>query len=212
MSGALGIMLGSGTADFPELVAVSAVATGTNTLSISKPSGVVAGDILIAVISDSAGETWTGASGWTEIADRGTGVGLRIAYKVAGITEGSNYTFTPAEAPFGFHASGAILAYRRAAYDVVGSFDSGAIGANSVPPGVTLSHDGVLFAVFACSLSGQSFAAPSGMVSIVADSDATTPSFAVFAQQVGAGSTGTRSSAPSGGGRSTGILFALKGS
>jgi hypothetical protein len=76
----------------------------------------------------------------------------------------------------------------------------------------TLSHDGVLFAVFACSLSGQSFAAPSGMVSIVADSDATTPSFAVFAQQVGAGSTGTRSSAPSGGGRSTGILFALKGS
>jgi hypothetical protein len=76
--------------------------TTTNTsLTITKPSGVVAGDIMLVNIAQ--GNNSTNAptsSGWTLIDRRnitGTGTTLRYAavmYKIAGASEPTNYTFT----------------------------------------------------------------------------------------------------------------------
>jgi len=207
MSGILGLML-AGSDSGVTLVGTSAVeiagGAGT-TVVIDKPSGVVAGDLMLAFTIHRDGETWTPESGWTEVADLGADPGLAVAWKVAGGAEPSDYTFTATAVG---SKSGVIGAWRHAAFDVAGSFDTSNAGAAIDAPSVTLSNLGLLIAIYAIEFNARTFTTPSGMLALLSDTN--TPSFAIFTQQLAAGATGVKSSTPSGGGNSAGILIGLR--
>lgn len=70
--------------------------TTTASLTIAKPSGTVAGDFLFATLGNTNASTaHTLPTGWTLLdLDLSTGIGLWTAYKVAGASEPTTYTFT----------------------------------------------------------------------------------------------------------------------
>lgn len=184
-------------------VAGSVNNSNSETLVIDKPTGVVSGDMLIAVVASQSNVTWTGDSGWTELADQGAAPSLRLARKTAGGSEPASYTFT---ASGGLKTSGAILAYRAGTFDAVGSFNT----ANPVvAPSITMSYAGILLAAYASENASVTFTTPGGMAAL-ASYNVTAPSFAVFDQEVGGGATGTRTSTPSGGTVQAGILIGIK--
>ena len=187
--------------------------TGTATLVISKPSGVAAGHLLVAFVGtdEVAGmSTWTVPSGWTELRDQGLWPHLCVAYKVAGASEGSSYTFTSSDT--GGLKSGVIVAYTGAAYDTVGAIGTASSGGNCTAPQVTVAADNsVLLAAFFVAVASSSFPAPSGMNSLDSDAGSTSPSWNVFAQAVNAGASGSRASNPSGAaGNVAGVLLSIK--
>jgi hypothetical protein len=112
---------------------LKAGATGS-TITANKPAGTRQGDLLVAFLNSGPSGTegtWTGDSGWTEIADQGGAPSTRIAYKVAGASEGASYTFTHSVAG---QMTAIIANFRNAAYDTIGTL----IGGNtSLAPSVT---------------------------------------------------------------------------
>lgn len=187
--------------------------TGAATLDIGKPSGVSQGDLMVAFVgTDDAGGmcTWTPPAGWTEVRDQGLWPNLTVAYKVAGASEGSSYTWTGSDT-VGLK-SGVIAAYRGAAYDTVGTIGTASSGGNCTAGGVTAASDNsILLGCFFVGVAARTFPAPSGMSSVNSDADTSAPSWALFSENIGAGATGSRSSDPSGTtGSVAGVLLAIK--
>jgi hypothetical protein len=206
----MGLLLAAGS-NSVTLLGASPVASivSSSQLILTKPSGVAAGDLLIAFMCGDSSAAWTGDTGWTELIDGRASVGLpgvRVAYKIATGSEGSSYTFTCSQTT----GSGVILAYRNAAVDVTGSAAGASFG-DVVATSITLSADGLLLGFFAHSSGSRSFTAPSGMSLIAEDTDSAQPSFALFGQEVTAGATGSRTSTPSFGGGASGVLIGIKG-
>ncbi len=182
-------------------------AAGTS-LVINKPTGTQAGDLMIAIMGTSNGAaTWTGDTGWTEIVDQGASPNLRIAYKVAGSSEGSSYTFTSSAT---LNCAGSIFTYRNAAYDAIGAITT--TTNTSTPTGPTAAA--AFSMLIGCNLranASYTITPPSSMTTRVTDSDVNAPSYAVADEYVIAGATGTRSFTSSGtGGTSSGILLTIK--
>lgn len=169
--------------------AVKQNTANATTLVITKPTGTVDGDIMIAFMGLLNGVgTWTPPAGWTKLSDTSSS---SMAYKVAS-GEGANYTFTDDVSDL---LSGVIVTYRYAAYDgsVSANYSlSNPIVATTITATVNSS---LLIAAYLANSTGQTFSAPSGMLVLVSDSDATyAPSWAVFTQGINAGATGSRSS------------------
>lgn len=163
-------------------------------LVINKPTGTAQNDLMVAFMAtnNTKGTTWTGDTGWTEVADQtSAGPGVRIAYKVAGAAEGASYTFTNSSATN--LLSGCILTYRNATYNAIGSFVTGtAVGALS-PTGPTAAVNySTLIGISAAEAASVTYTLPTFMTSRVTDSDANGPSYAVADEIVHAGATGTR--------------------
>ena len=178
-------------------------------LTITKPSNTASGDLMVAVMAHSSGTgTWTGDTGWTEAAEfTSDDPHLRIAYKVAGGSEGASYTFTCSSSSR--LLSGTILAYKYAIWDTQGTFAS-ATGP-LVAPQITVAVDNsILIAAYAATNTGQTATTPSGMSVQKIDSDANSPSYGIFDEAVDAGATGTRSSSLGGTTNNAGIIFAIK--
>lgn len=177
-------------------------ATGSS-LVISKPTGTAQNDLMIAFmgLGSSASATWTGDTGWTEIADQGASPDLRIAYKIAGASEGSSYTFTASTSSATL--SGVILTYRNAAYDIIGSIQT---GANPSAPSITVSSDFSRLLGFCVQNSTNNMTTTIKTVRAI-DSDSTTPNWIIGDEIVLAGSTGTRSFAAT---QCSAILMAIK--
>lgn len=202
--------LASAMGGFPTRSYVQAVATGSGsgTVAISKPTGTVDGDIMVAVMFGGNGGTWTGDSGWTEIIDQGATPNLRAAYKVAS-GEGASYTFTysGSGAEIGFIATLRGLQYDTASASVTTLNGDGSLAIT----GITAAG-GVLIAAYAL-FNGTSLAAstPSGMVPLVSESPGSRAIFG-FWQEVAAGATGTWASSITGTNpfNNGGILIALK--
>jgi len=176
----------------PQFIAAASTQNGTNgtTLVINKPAGTINGDLMIAFMAGNSATTWTGDTGWTEIADQGSNSpSTRIAYKVAGSSEGASYTFTNANSG---GLSGSILTYRGAAYDTIGAF---ALTADPlVPTGPAASaNNSKLIGIAAMASANANYTAPGSMTNRVTDNDGTSPSYAIFDETVGSGATGTRS-------------------
>lgn len=115
--------------------AVTADGVGSTTIVINKPSGVVQNDLMVAIVTaDDTGsnKTFTGPTGWTEAGDFG---GLAVYYKTAGASETSTYTFTCSS---GQVLSGIIMAFRNAAWDLIGA---SATGPTPTLPSITLSSN-----------------------------------------------------------------------
>lgn len=109
----------------------------TASLTITKPTGVVAGDVLIANIAQrNNGTTAPSLSGWTLISsgaiDGGTTLGA-VLYKVAGASEPANYAFTLGSGAN--NNDGSIVAF--SGVDATGGFlvGGGAGGPFDVAPG-----------------------------------------------------------------------------
>lgn len=181
----------------------------STSLVVNKPAGTQAGDLMVAVMAGgtSSGFTWTGDTGWNELADQSSKPSLRLAYKVAGSSEPASYTFT---ATANQTLAGCILTYRNAAYDTIGTFLTATtpMPAPSISPSANYS---MLIGAFANGATSTTCSTPPGMTARVTDNDATTPSYLVAEEIVAAGATGTRTSdigTISNGG--AGILMALK--
>lgn len=70
---------------------------GTQSVTITKPTGTADGDLLVAIVGQNTGNgTWGLPSGWTQLnADDATpDISALVAYKVAGASEGASYAFS----------------------------------------------------------------------------------------------------------------------
>lgn len=111
----------------------NSTSSGTST-TVTKPTGVVSGDVMLAVVThDGSADTIT-ATGWTIIGayTSGTDINFAMYYRVAGGAEGSNYSFSTVSS----HALAAsIVAY----YNVTTSpvFDDYSISTNSASTSMT---------------------------------------------------------------------------
>lgn len=182
-------------------------ASSGTALVINKPAGTADGDLMIAVMTSTSGETWTGDTGWTEIADQGAVPSIRIAYKYAGASEPSSYTFTSS---VGGVLSGCIVSYRYATYDTIaGSFTTAAnpLILNSITPSASQS---LLIAIGARAAASSTLGTPISMTARVTDNDATSGSYIVCDQEVAAGPTGWRSMNVIGATSVAGIMLSIK--
>lgn len=185
------------------------------TLVINKPTGTREGDLMIAIMGfqSNAVGTWTGGTGWTEAADLNEGSGHRIAYKVAGASEGTSYTFTCTNSTT---LGGTILTYRNAAYDTIGSFSALATGGAAITvPAVTPTAD---FAEVVLSLMDQgasnTWPDQTGFSQLAVNADGDGPSWRIFSKNalslanVSSGTVAADSSATSG--ETSGIQLSIK--
>ena len=177
----------------PEFVSSSSTQNISNgsTLTISKPFGTFEGDLMVAVMAASSNKgAWPDVTGWTEVADQvNVSPTLRIAYKVAGSSEGSSYTFTNSTNQMSL--AGTILTYRYATYDTIGTFATSDIKLDLPSINVATSQS-ILIAAAARAGASATLGTPAGMTALVIDDDGDAPSRIICDQIAPAGATGTR--------------------
>lgn len=183
------------------------VGTGVN-LVVNKPTGTADGDLMVALMSANGTTSWSGATGWTEIADQAADAALRVAYKVAGASEPSSYTFTPGNNAR--QLSGYIVTYRSGSYGAIGTIAANA--STLVVTGPSASSDGAVLLGFATRTTSvaNSLVPPVGMQTIYADNAADLPESIVVSQIVIAGATGTKSFAEMTTTYSAGVLLTIE--
>ncbi len=205
------MLLGSAEAP-PEVMSYSSTDTAgasSTTLTITKPSGVQEGDLLLAVMCGrgaGGGETWTGDTGWTEVVDQGVWPILRVAWKIAGASEPASYSFTCSSSR---QLGGGILRIARGAFDTIGAIGTSTTTAAVVAPAITATG-ALLIGFFVNDGKNISFTTPAGMTAQFSDSDGNEPGFACFSERIAAGSTGTRSSTPSASANHAGVLVSIR--
>jgi hypothetical protein len=124
----------------PTYIASAKTATNsTNTLVISKPSGTIEGDLMVAFMTVRSERTWTGDTGWTEVVNRTSSPATRVAYKIAGASEGSSYTFTISDSSA--NVNGTILTFRNAAYETASSITEVITNTNVSTSSVATSYN-----------------------------------------------------------------------
>ena len=155
-------------------------ATTSTILTLSTPTGMQVGDLMIAVYQGTNFTVWTAPAGWYQINDYYVGVSFK--YATATDIAGTTYNFTVATTAI---SEGYIIAYRNA-----GTFYANPNGTNatSTPPAIdVLSDNSILFEV-GWSASGLAITTPpTGFTTLVADTNATNPFLSVFYQNVNAG-------------------------
>lgn len=178
-------------------------ADSDNTLTLSRPTGVVAGDLLVALLfhDDLDTNTWSGPSGWSEIVtivDSGDVCALSVWAKEAGDSEPSTYDFTKGSAN-GSVMGGGILrisgADTASPVDVSSNQDLGSV-TDIVCPSVTTTGDERLILRFFVQDDNQyaHVAYPSGHTGLWAGTSALgddISSGAAHIEQATAGATGT---------------------
>lgn len=207
------IMLGSASSLPIQRIATASTQNGAagNTLTINKPTGTVEGDLLVAILCADgalAATPITLPTGWKLRGRSKDGSAhLSIAYKIAGASEGANYTFT---APVSTRVlGGSIITYRNARFGWTA--DTAGSGSPTVAPAVRVGASGnVVVGAYVTDSASVTFTTPTGMTAVTSNSDTTGPSWAVFEQEfAAAGSSGTKSSTPSSGTGRIGLLFTL---
>src|SRR6266404_3471303 len=149
----------------------SASVSGFNgtSLSISKPAGVVAGDVLVASVdaAGGSGTTITAPSGWTLIRrdDSGTTLAMATYYKVAGSSEPASYSWGLGSSNVG--AGGGIIAYANVDTGAPLNASGGQVNSSSASvtaPSITTTVPNTMLVGFFGIASQSSFTAPSGMM------------------------------------------------
>jgi hypothetical protein len=107
--------------------ATSSTSSAATSRSVTKPTGVVSGDVMIAVVTYDGSADVVTASGWTELGSAtGSDITAHVLYRVAGGSEGASYTFSVVNS----HAIGAsITAYYNV--DTTTPIDNYSIQANA---------------------------------------------------------------------------------
>lgn len=144
--------------------AISNSGSTATTMSVTKPAGTAAGDILLAIVANDPAMP-TAQTGWT-LAGRGTtNAALNVYWKLAGASESASYSFTIAGNSSTIvdllALSGADTATPVAAITFGGSAtDATPLVAPSVTP---TRANSLLFAAYATRGGVQSFTPPTGM-------------------------------------------------
>src|SRR3954451_20420767 len=183
--------------------ATSAAVNNSTPLSVNKPAGVAAGDVLVAAFAASGNPTGTWPAGWNLVTGGYTASNNLLGgvlYKVATATEPASYTFTASSSQ---SLTGGIVAYSNVntttPFDVFTS-GTGASG-NAVGPSVTTTqgYDRVIQAVaFAGSANSWVPTVPGAMTQrFRANSNGSLALLADAAQAV-PGATGTFTTIPNG--------------
>jgi hypothetical protein len=181
-------------------------------LTINKPVGTISGDFLIGTMASQSGNTWTGASGWTERIDQGVAPTGRAATLVAGGSEPSSYTFTDGTASI---SVGMVLCFRGLQYDTIGGAASTLTGDGTLNiTGITSAGGIIIAIVWSNDASGSiAHSTPSGFAKIATaiSSPNTFVGVSAFYKQVSAGATGTVGINITGTtGENAGVLLGLK--
>lgn len=185
-----GMLLGLGPAvdpaPVPEFVeAAAARATSGATVTISKPTGTVEGDLMTAVIFGAV--AGTSLSGWTvELIDTAQTFDIAVLSKKAGPSEPSSYTFT---ATVTGGRNGAILTHRggTGAVDVVGPY-----ALSSTASSIVAAQAGTLIGVFCTATGSATVTSPPAGMTLRSSYN---PYYSVFAFDLtpsSAGATGSK--------------------
>jgi len=192
----------------------TAAASGTS-ITLTKPSGTVSGDVLVAAIDIAGTTTVTAPSGWTLVRSTTSGSSLTQATYVhaAGSTEPSSYVWRFSSSRT---VSGIVAAYVGVSTTTPVDVSSGGSSAGSTSvtaPSVTTTAGGeLLLGVFGAAAKAT-VTPPTGMIEHAERLGGTgnTRVLSELAdQQVGAGATGTRTATLSKSGANVGQLIALR--
>jgi hypothetical protein len=189
------------------LVNAQIVSNSSNatTVVVTKPTGTVSGDLLVAVMISDGSPAWTQPAGFTEVLDVVSAPFGAVAWKVAGGAEGATYTFTADDSK---KLVAAVLCFRNAAFDTVGSV--GSLAAAPQAGSITLSSEGLTLAVFATAFDSIVYSTPTGCTAVIADSDTAQPSMAIFRKAAAPGATPIISSVSSPSRSGRGLQIGIK--
>jgi hypothetical protein len=143
-------------------------ASASTNLIINKPAGTAQGDLMIAVVSrveDAGSGNWALPAGWTKTADQGGGAAVSIAWKIAGASEGADYTFVHNSSKL---LAGAILTYRGGAYGVTGAFGTATAPTAVAAPSITPTAVNALVLAAYAEAAAATWTTPSGFTNRVA--------------------------------------------
>ena len=197
--------------------AATATANGTS-VTVSRPAGVVAGDLMLANVATRNGVTISGVpSGWTlvtTVAD-GSNMSVDVYRKFFAAADPASYTFTFSAST---KATASVLAFRGvdATSPVLASSTNVTASASSVTAlAVTVPvTNSMLVAMFSQSRGDNDMDPPNGMREVVDFSTGSggsgVSSEAAYAIQVNAGSSGNKVAPASGSARGIGVLVALR--
>lgn len=181
-------------------VSSSGTRSGTSPITVTAPSGILNGDLLIAWgMNGSQTQTVTLPSGFTSLTSDTSGLNSEfVAYKVAS-SESGNYSFTWG-GTVGRNIQ--IAVFRNASTVVAGSFTK-ANSNTSTGASITVSS-GLLVGIFGAENTPTISTAPSGMTSILSTTGG--PQLSSYYQSV-SGSSGNKTLVWSGTNDNFGILL-----
>lgn len=178
----------------------------STSLSVTAPSNIQDNDLLVCFFYAAAQAATTLPSGFTSVyTDTTANPRINVGYKIAS-SESGNYTFTPASSA---NIAAAILVYRNASYDVVGTIarsGTTTVSASSV----TSTTSGILIAAFTTNnVAGVIITDPSGMTQQAKTTGTVVaPSLVVYDEVISvSGATGSRTITWLSGAATTGIQF-----
>jgi hypothetical protein len=175
-------------------VGSTTLAETTNTPAhvMNVPSGTADGDLMVLFITTSTAPIYTIPAGWT-VASLNSTTGL-VLYRTAS-SEPASYTVTTSTSNIG---TGYIATYRNATWDINGSFSASANP--SVASSVTVSsNDSIVLDYVFTKVGSITYTTPTGFSSVASESNANSPSSALFSRLFNPGATGTVSTTPSSG-------------
>lgn len=152
---------GAGTLPTPTFVSSSINRTTTAGNTVTAPTGIQNGDLLVAVLfnTDPTAEPITLPSGWSRLTETETANNYFVLATKTAASESGNYTFTFDQAAAN---SIAILVYRNATrVNTVGTFGN-ASSATATAASITPTYTGTLCAMFANETSSTVSTPPSG--------------------------------------------------
>jgi hypothetical protein len=155
--------------------AVSVQNTASTTISVTVPSGISDGNLLIMLLNSGVNtNTWTTPSGWT-LGTAGAN-GRSLFWRLAS-SEPASYTVTQSTSNT---ADAIILAYSNASFDVSGLANQTA-GLTITPTTITIAqNNSIVVWVGQNTQASTTWSTPTGYTARASDSDATGPSAATF--------------------------------
>lgn len=203
---------------------VRSTATGTanyasTSVTIPKPAGTAAGDVLLATIGHQGGTsaTLSAPAGWTAVpgadASDGTNARIRAFSRVATAAEPASYTFTLNR---GMSLAGGITAITgantAAPINAAGARATTSSSRSIVAPSITTTVPKTRLFYAAAVNSPQTYAPPGGMAEqwdVTTSGRYNVASTTASAGQVAAGATGTRTATTSQNARGAALLIAI---
>lgn len=161
------MMMGGGVAASASTISYATFASNSNTsttdLVITKPTDTAEGDLLVVAVIDDTSVDLT-ATGWTVIQEiESSSSRTTVAYKVAGASEGANYTFTSSST----YKSGVIVRFTKSGgtWDIEASSELAGDG-NITSTAVTATDNSVLIIGFGSDDAADITADPADMTEV----------------------------------------------
>lgn len=176
----------AGNYDLPPVYQSSTTASKSSgtTLTINKPSGVVAGDLLIAVLVANGTSGWNQLAGWTRLANTLVDPSTSFQYRIADGSEGASFGFAGAN----IRGSGTIMRFTNAGVPYLSTVQTGS-GTSQTAPSVTITSDNSLgLSVFTADGASRTWTGVDGIPIIAFGTQC---SFNIAYNEFDSGSTGT---------------------